>query len=94
MAYPRDHGLYILDTDASDTHTSGILGQMQDGKERVISYESRTLNKAERNYCITDKVLLAIKHFAEYYRQYLLGRHFLVRSDHQPITYLFRIKEP
>ena len=94
MAYPKDQGLYILDTDASDTQISGVLSQVQDGKERVISYGSRVLNKAERNYCITDKELLAIRHFAEYYRQYLLGRHFLVRSDHQALTYLFKLKEP
>ena len=60
----------------------------------MISYGSRTLNKAEKNYCITDKELLAIRHFTEYYRQYLLGRHFLVLSDHQALTYLFKLKEP
>ena len=94
MAYPNDQGLYILDTDASDTQISGVLSQVQDNKERVICYGSRTLNKAERNYCITDKELLAIRHFAEYYKQYLLGRHFLVRSDHQALTFLFSLKEP
>ena len=94
MAYPRDSGLYILDTDASDTQISGVLSQVQDGIELVISYGSRTLNKAERNYCITDKELLGVRHFTEYYRQYLLGRHFLVRSDHQALTYLFKMKEP
>ena len=73
MAYPRDSGPYILDTDASDTQISGVLSQVQDGIERVISYGSRTLNKAERNYCITDKELLGVRHFTEYYRQYLLG---------------------
>ena len=83
MAYPRDSDSYILDTDSSDTQISGVLSQVQDGVERVISYGSRTLNKAEKNYCITDKELLAVRHFSEYYRQYLLGRHFLVRSDHQ-----------
>ena len=67
---------------------------MQGGVERVISYGSRTLNKAEKNYCITDKELLAIRHFIEYYRQYLLGRHFTVRSDHQALTFLFKLKEP
>ncbi|MEW8561290.1 MAG: reverse transcriptase domain-containing protein, partial [Candidatus Thiodiazotropha sp.] len=94
MAYPRDNGLYVLDTDASDTQISGVLSQIQDGRELVISYGSRTLNKAEKNYCITDKELLAIRHFTEYYRQYLLGRHFLVRSDHQALTFLFKMKEP
>lgn len=87
MAYPRDHVLYILANNASDTQISGILSQMQDGKS-VISYGGRTWNKAEKNYCITDKELLAIRHFAKYFRQYLLGRHFLVRSDHQALTCL------
>ena len=94
MAYPQHDGLYILDTDASNYQIGSVLSQIQDGKERVISYGSRTLNKAEKNYCITDKELLAIRHFVEYYRQYLLGRQFLVRSDHQALTYLFRLKEP
>ncbi|MEW8191404.1 MAG: reverse transcriptase domain-containing protein [Candidatus Thiodiazotropha endolucinida] len=94
MAYPRDQGLFVLDTDASDTQISGVLSQVQEGQERVISYGSRTLNKAERNYCITDKELLAVRHFTEYYRQYLLGRHFLIRSDHQALTFLFKMKEP
>ncbi|MES9881558.1 MAG: reverse transcriptase domain-containing protein [Sedimenticola sp.] len=94
MAHPRNYGTFILDTDASDTQIAGVLSQVQDGKERVVSYGSRTLNKAERNYCITDKELLAVRHFVEYYRQYLLGRRFLVRSDHQALTFLFRMKEP
>ena len=94
MTYPRDAGQYILDTDASDGQIAGILSQIQDGRERVISYGSRTLGKAEKNYCITDKELLAIRHFVEYYRQYLLGRTFVVRSDHQALVWLFKLKEP
>ena len=68
MAYPLNDGLLILDTD-TDTQMSGIFSQIQDGREKVISYGNRTLNKAEKNYCITDKELLAIRHFTEYYRQ-------------------------
>ncbi len=94
MAFARDDGDYILDTDASDCQIAAVLSQIQDGKERVISYGSRTLNKAEKNYCITDKELLGIRHFVGYYRQYLLGRRFLVRSDHQALVWLFRLKEP
>ncbi len=94
MAFAEDDGEYILDTDASDSQIAAVLSQVQDGKESVISYGSRTLNKAEKNYCITDKELLGIRHFVEFYRQYLLGRHFLVRSDHQALVWLFRLKEP
>ena len=94
MAYPLNDVLLIHDTDASDTQISGILSQIQGGQERIISYGSRTLNKALNNYCITDNELLTIRHFLEYYRQYLLGCKFPVRSDYQAFTYIFNLKEP
>ena len=94
MAYPQDKAGFILDTDACDYGIGAVLSQLQDGKERVIAYASRTLNKAEQNYCVTDKELLAVKHFIEYFRQYLLGRTFLVRSDHQALKWLFTLREP
>lgn len=71
-----------LDTDASDVAIGGVLSQIQNGLEKVITYVSRSLNKSEKNYCITDKELLALRFFVEYFRQYLLGRQFTVRTDH------------
>jgi hypothetical protein len=50
MAYPEDHGDFILDTDACDSSIGAVLSQIQDGRLRVIAYGSRTLNKAEKNY--------------------------------------------
>ena len=95
MGYPlNEAGDFILDVDASDVGIGGILHQVQDGRERVIAYASRALNKAEKNYCITEKELLAVRYFIEYFRQYLLGRRFLVRSDHQALVWLFRLREP
>ena len=95
MGYPlNDAGEFILDVDASDIGIGGILHQIQEGRERVIAYASRALNKAERNYCITEKELLAVRFFIEYYRQYLLGRRFVVRTDHQALVWLFKLKEP
>ena len=49
-------------------------------------------NKAERNYCVTDKELLSLRYFIEYYRQYLLGRRFTVRTDHRALSFLFHSK--
>ena len=94
MAYPLDEGGYFLDCDASGYAIGGVLSQMQDGVERVIAYGSKMLNKAERNYCVTDKELLSLRYFVEYYRQYLLGRKFTVRTDHRALVYLFSFKEP
>ena len=94
MGYPiNESGAFILDVDASDVGIGGILHQVQNGQERVITYSSRALNKAEK-YCITEKKLLAVRYFIEYFRQYLLGINFKVRSDHQALVWLFRLREP
>ena len=95
MGYPlNEGGDFILDVDASDVGIGGVLHQVQEGKEKVIAYASRALNRAETNYCITEKELLAARYFIEYFRQYLLGRRFVVRSDHQSLVWLFKLKEP
>jgi transposase InsO family protein/DNA-binding MarR family transcriptional regulator len=95
MGYPlNESGQFILDVDASGIGIGGVLQQIQGERERVIAYASRSLNKAERNYCITEKELLAVVFFIQYFRQYLLGRRFLVRSDHQALVWLFSLKEP
>jgi DNA-binding IscR family transcriptional regulator len=38
MAYPRDEGGYILDTDACDVSIGTVLSQIQDGQEKVIAF--------------------------------------------------------
>lgn len=48
MAYPRDQGRFILDTDASDFAIGAVLSQEQNGQEKVLAYRSHTLGKSER----------------------------------------------
>ena len=94
VAHPQDDGQFILDTDAIGTMIGCVLSQVQDGKEKVIAYGSQTLSRTERNYCVTDRELSAVRYFMEYYKQYLLGQKFLVRTDHQALKWLFSLKEP
>ena len=67
---------------------------MQDNREKVIADASHPLNKAEKNYFVTERELLTVIYFAQYFRKYLLGRRFAVRTDHQALVYLFPLKEP
>ena len=95
MGYPLNEGRdFVLNVDASDVGIGSVLHKIQQGKEKVIAYASRALDKAESNYCITEKELLAVRFFVEYFRQYFLGRRFIVRSGHQSLVWLFRLKEP
>ena len=94
LALPRDQGMFILDTDASNHGIGAVLSQVQDGEEKVISYASRLYSNAEHRYCVTRKELLGVVFFLKHFRQYLLGRPFLVRTDHAALQWLRRTPEP
>jgi len=94
LALPTDNGTYVLDTDASDFGLGAILSQDQNGQEKVIAYASRTLGKPEQKYETTRKELLAIVTGLKQFRQYLLRRHFVIRTDHAALTWLRRTAEP
>ena len=94
LAMPTDTDDFISDTDACDHTIGAVLSQVQDGMERVIAYASRTLDKREMNYCITRKELLAIVYSLKYFKQYLMGRHFKIRTDHAPLTWLRHTPDP
>ncbi|KAK3705557.1 hypothetical protein QZH41_000242 [Actinostola sp. cb2023] len=73
LAYPNfDPGgsQFILDTDASTEHGIGaVLSQVQaDGSERVVAYGSRSLQPAEKNYCVTRLEMLALVDFIDHFR--------------------------
>ena len=94
LAYPDPQKEFILDTDASAYGIGAVLSQVQDGQERVIAYGSRCLTKEERRYCVTRKELLAVVYFLKYFRHYLYGRNFLVRTDHGALRWLTNFKDP
>ena len=49
LAFPMRDEEFILDTDAGKYSIGAVLSQVQNGQKRVISYASRTMNKAETN---------------------------------------------
>ena len=94
LAMPTDDDPYTLDVDASGFALGACLSQKQEGQERVICYSSKLLSRAERNYCCTRRELLAVVFFVKQFRPYLLGRKFLIRTDHSALTWLRKTPEP
>ena len=93
LAIPTKEGKFILDTDASDVAIGAELLQVQDGEERVIAYGSFALTPLQRRYCTTRKELLAVVRFTNQFRHYLLGREFVVRTDHHSLVWLQGFKQ-
>jgi len=94
LATPVPDGDFVLDVDASTHGAGAILHQYQNGELRVIGYASRLFNVAERSYCTTRQELAAVVFGLKRFRQYILGRKVLVRSDHAALSYLRRTKYP
>ena len=83
---PQPDETLHLYTDASNECISGVLVNVEN---RPVQYCSRKLNEAEKRYDIVEKEALAIYWSIMRCRTFLLGRKFVVFSDHKPLEYIF-----
>lgn len=94
LSYPDPQLPLIVDNDASNVGLGAVLSQEGENGEQVIAYYSRSLNRPERNYCVTRRELPAVVLGLRHFRPYLYGRRFLLRTDHASLTWLLNFKEP
>uniref|UniRef100_A0A3B3T9U7 Gypsy retrotransposon integrase-like protein 1 n=1 Tax=Paramormyrops kingsleyae TaxID=1676925 RepID=A0A3B3T9U7_9TELE len=79
-------------TDASDYGLGAVLTQWHGHTEKTVAFASRTLTDCERKYSTVEKEALACVWAAERWRTFLWGRHFVLRTDHSPLTTLLSSK--
>ena len=71
-----------------------MLSQFDDkGMDHPVAYYSRKLLPREEKYSTVEKECLAVKLGVEAFRVYLLGRPFIVETDHRALEWLNRLKE-
>ena len=88
---------FIVHVDSSDFATGGALMQEDDeGTLKPVGFFSRKFSGPERRYSATDKEALGVVLICRYFHHYLWGSRFIVKSDHQALTSVFkqRTKSP
>ena len=84
---------FVLQTDACKTGLGAVLAQKDpEGREHPIAYASRTLNKHEQNYAVTEWEALAVIWALKYFRFYLFGHEFSIVTDHHALRWLMTAK--
>ena len=84
---------YILQTDASERGLGAVLSQVDaQGEEHPVAFTSRKLLPQEMNYSTIEKECLAIVWALKFFNTYLYGQAFTIEIDHQPLSWLHRMK--
>ena len=97
LAYPEfgQGKCFILETDASIRGLGAVLSQTQeDGSIHPIAYASRSLDKHEQNYGISELETLGLVWAVRYFRNYLLGHPCIVYTDHVACLSILNTNRP
>ena len=59
-----------------------------DGEWCPVAYASRSLSPTEQRYAQVEKEALGLTWACERFRDFLLGKHFILETDHKPLLSL------
>ena len=90
LAHPDYNSPFIVDTDASNTQLGAVLSNVVDGVERPLVFASRVLSKTECQYATTKREALAVVQALKWFKPYIWGLKFIIRTDHASLKWLFR----
>ena len=79
-----------MDTDASDISLGAVLSNIVDGVEYPVAFASRVLTLAEFRYSTTEREALAVIQTMKWFKPYIWGTQFVLRTDHASLQWIFR----
>jgi len=92
LRIPDLNSCFVLRTDASNVGVGAVLLQYFDNEPFPISYASRKLSDTEKRYSVIERECLAIMFGISKFKQYLIGKEFILEVDHRPLVYLNKFK--
>ena len=84
-----------MKVDASDHAIGRVLSQKDpDNCVHPVAYFSNSLKSSQRNWSTHSKEAFAIVMAVKHWGVYLAGQEFVIRSDHDPLVQLRKMKDP
>ncbi|UYV83446.1 K02A2.6-like [Cordylochernes scorpioides] len=84
----------MVSADASSYGLGAVLKQEHEANEwRPEAFASRTLTKTEQGYAQIEKEALAITWACERFKDFVVGKTFLIETDHKPLVPIFTTKD-
>ncbi len=84
---------FTVQTDASGVGLGAVLLQGEGDDQKPVAYVSRKLWPRETRYSAIELECLAIKWALETFKYYLLGRDFILQTDHRGLQWLHKMKD-
>ena len=81
-----------ISADASSHGLGAVLLQIFDNSWKPVAFASRSMSKTERQYAHIEKEALVKTWACEKFANFIVGKHFLIETDHKPFVPLLGVK--
>ena len=89
LKYPDYNKQFFVASDASKKSIGAVLLQDYNGIKKPISYASRLMTSAEKNYNVTSTEALALIYGLKKFRNIIYGCEITALTDHLPLLQMF-----